>query len=202
MSGGVKAGLLFGLIALIAVPVISWVPYVGALLCGPVVAIGLGTGAGYLGLRWSDRSAGIGTGVLAGGIVGMGALAGSVIFFLVVVNLMMSMPEMQDVFADAIRNQQPNTQLTEEQLQGLVPLGGLIAGLCIGIFQLLFALGGGAVGGWLFTRNRAPLEPVSAAASLPSYTMLTPPLSNPTPGSTGQPSATKSEPPPPLAPLD
>ncbi len=202
MSGGVKAGLIFGLIALIAVPVVSWLPYVGVLLCGPAVALGLGIGAGYLGLRWSDHWSGVGTGLLAGGIAGTGALIGNVIFFVVVTSLMLSIPELKDMFAGAIREQQPNSELSDAQLQTLIPLGGVIAGLCIGIFHLLFALGGGALGAWLLKRNQTPSTQVPAAASLPSYSAPAVPPSTPAPGTTGQPSDAKSEPPPPLSPLD
>ncbi|GAB4202879.1 MAG: hypothetical protein OHK0022_26430 [Roseiflexaceae bacterium] len=198
MSGGIKAGLLFGLIALIAVPVVSILPYVGVLLCGPIIAMALGTGAGYLGLRWSDRSAGIGTGVLAGGITGIGALLGCVIFFVVAFNLVLSEPGISEAVIDQIREQQPNNQMTNEQLQALLPITAVLAGLCVGIIQLLFTLGTGALGGWLAKRNQPAADP------LPAYTAPTLPMANPTPApSTSNPVAsTKSEPPPPLAPLD
>jgi hypothetical protein len=154
MSGAVKSGLIFALVGIAAVAGFSFIPYVGALLCGPLAAALVGIGAGYYGVRWSPPMAGVGTGVLAGTIAGVGALLGSVIFWLVVFAIARSMPEFDQVIQDTLR-QQPNAQLDPSAVNTIVNLLGPILGICFGIFNLVLALGLGALGGWLAVRNRA-----------------------------------------------
>src|SRR5262249_44547411 len=150
----------------------SFIPYVGPLLCGPLAAALVGVGAGYFGVRWSSPTAGVGTGVLAGAISGVGALIGSVIFWIVVFALARSMPQFQDAIAEALR-QQPNAQLNPSDLASILNLVGPLLGICFGIFNLLVALGLGALGGWIAVRNRA--QP-AAVATAPTPPFEPPPL--------------------------
>ena len=155
MSGGVKSGLLFGLIGLVVVVVVGFIPIIGALLCGPVVAAIIGGIAGYLGVRWGTANAGIGTGVLAGTLAGLGMLVGMIIFFTVSVILLRSSPEFDQQLQEALR-QRPDVTLTPEELKALAELIGPVGGFCIGLIYLLISLAIGALGGWIATRNRAP----------------------------------------------
>jgi hypothetical protein len=153
MSGAVKSGLIFALVGIAAVAGLSFIPYVGALLCGPLAAALVGVGAGYYGVRWSPPTAGVGTGVLAGTIAGVGALLGSVLFWLVILAIARSMPEFDQMLDEALR-QQPNTQLDPSTVDMVFNLLGPILGICFGIFNLVLALALGALGGWLAVRNR------------------------------------------------
>jgi hypothetical protein len=175
MSGAVKSGLIFALVGIAAVVGFSFIPYVGALLCGPLAAALVGVGAGYYGVRWSPPTAGVGTGVLAGAIAGVGALIGSVIFWLVVFAIARSMPQFQQTIEEALR-QQPNAQINPSDMNALLNLVGPVLGICFGIFNLLLALGLGALGGWLAVRNRPRTE---AMSTMPTPPMGPPPLDPP-----------------------
>jgi hypothetical protein len=153
MSGAVKSGLIFALVGIATVAGFSFIPYVGALLCGPLAAALVGLGAGYYGVRWSPPTAGVGTGVLAGTIAGVGALLGAILFWLVVFAIMRSMPEFDQMLDEALR-QQPNAQLDPSTVDALFNLLGPLLGICFGILNLVLALGLGALGGWLVVRNR------------------------------------------------
>lgn len=201
MSGRIKSGLLFGLIALIVVPLISLVPKVGLLLCGPLLVIGLAVGAGFLAIRWSDAQSGVGSGVLAGTFVGLGALVGSIVFFVAAIALISSMPEFKDMVLEQVRAQNPSADFSGEQLMAMLPLIGVLAGSCVGIIELVFALGAGALGAWLAIRQRAT-EPTPSSGAYPgtmSYTPPTIPLGQPT--TTPQPTKPPQDPPP-LSPQD
>jgi hypothetical protein len=167
MSGSVKAGLLFALAALVLTAAVSWIPTVGALCCGPLLALGLGVGAGYLGLRWSEPGAGIGQGILAGGLTGAGALIGSIVFFVAAIAMLSTMPEFEQIFQQALEQQAPGTNLAPDELRTMLGLAGPAAGVCVGSFGLLFALAGGALGGWLARRQSPP-----PAAPLPPSTLV------------------------------
>jgi hypothetical protein len=154
MSGAVKSGLIFALIGIVAVAGFSFIPYVGALLCGPLAAALVGIGAGYYGVRWSPPTAGVSTGVLAGAIAGIGGLVGSLIFWLLIFAIVRSMPEFEQVIDQALQ-QQPNAQISSSEMKTLLNLVGPLLGICFGIINLLLALGLGALGGWLSVRNRS-----------------------------------------------
>jgi hypothetical protein len=168
MSGGVKSGLLFGVIAIPLTMVMSIIPYVGIFCCGPITALGLGTGAGYLALRWGAPDAKIGQGVLSGTLTGLGSLIGSVLFFVLAIALLTQMPEFSQVFEEALRQQNAGTDLTAADLQAMMAIAVPLVGGCFGLIGLLFALGGGALGAWLNLRQRAgqvpPATPMPPAA--------------------------------------
>jgi len=72
MSGAVRSGLIFALVGIVAEIGFSSIPGAGPLLCGPSVAMIIGAVAGYFAIRWSTGAAGVGQGVLAGTIAGVG----------------------------------------------------------------------------------------------------------------------------------
>lgn len=158
MSGGVKSGLLFGLIALISVIAVSFIPAVGPLVCGPGAAAIIGGVAGYMGVRWSAANAGIGTGVLAGTLAGVGAFIGSLIFFVVAVGLLINNPDFERQLQESLRQQQ-GAQVDPADVSTLMGAVGPIAGFCFGIFNLLISLALGALGGWIAVRNRSQAAP-------------------------------------------
>ena len=154
MSGMIKAGLLFGLIGLLVTIAFSFVPYLGVLCCGPIAALLLGAGAGYLGAKWETSEPKIARGLLGGGMAGFGCMLGSIIFFVAVIALIGSMPESEQVVRDMLEQQAPGSNLSTEQLHTMMSLTGPIAGACVGTFGLLFGLAGGALGSWLLIRQR------------------------------------------------
>jgi hypothetical protein len=163
MSGALKAGLIFGAIGLIAVIAVAFIPLVGPLLCGPLVAVIVGTIAGLYGVRWSAGTPGISRGVLAGTLAGVGMLIGAVIAYTILFGIVRSNPLVQEQIQEALRRQ-PDAQIDPAALDTLVGIAGPIAGFCFGILNLLIALAFGALGGWLAVRNRpqpvSPLEPL------------------------------------------
>jgi hypothetical protein len=176
MSGAVKSGLIFALVGAVGVVGFSFIPFVGALLCGPFAAALAGTAAGYFGVRWSAGVAGVGQGVLAGAISGVGTLIGAVIFWLVIFSFIQSVPGFQEQIQEAVRRQQPGTQVNQAQVEAIIKVVGPLLGVCFGVFNLLIALALGALGGWLATRNRAQ---TIATPPMPSPPMGPPPMAPP-----------------------
>lgn len=162
MSGGIKSGLIFGLIAIPLTIVLSIIPYVGLLCCGPIVALLLGTGAGYLGVRWGGPEARLGQGVVGGTLAGIGSLLGSILFFVAALLIVRSLPEFDQVISNAIEQQNAGSQLTSSDFQSIMLVAVPLVGGCVGLVGLLFALGGGALGGWLRIRERTPAIPPDA----------------------------------------
>ena len=174
MSGSVRAGLIFGLVGLILVIGIGFVPAVGPVLCGPGVALLLGGVAGYLGARWTATKAGAGQGALAGTIAGVGALIGAIISWIIIVNVYSNTPEFQSgfgqAFTDAMQRQQPGSTMTAEQAQGMIGIIGPIVGVIFGVINLVGSLVGGLIGGLIGRHeDRAVAAPVV-------YPPATPPL--------------------------
>jgi hypothetical protein len=158
MSGGVKSGLIFGLVGLIVVGGLTVIPTLGALCCGPLGALLLGGGAGFMGVRWGGPAAGIGQGVLGGSLSGLGVLIGTIIGISIYFAIVLAIPEMQALLDEQL--QQPGMEgLTEADRQNLLGVLGPIAGLCFGVLNLILAVGAGALGGWLGVRQRKGQEP-------------------------------------------
>ncbi len=166
MSGGLKSGLIFAVISIVVVVGFSFIPAVGVFCCGPIGTMVLAAVAGYLGVRWSGPTAGIGSGLQAGSIAGVGALIGSVIFWIVAFMIVQSDPAL---FAEVLRQveaQQPSSGLTSDDIRNLVAIVGPLIGFCAGLIHLLFAVALGALGGWLAVRQR-PKPPMTP----PAYTI-------------------------------
>jgi hypothetical protein len=144
--------------------VLSIIPYVGVFCCGPITALLLGTGAGYLGVRWGEPKARIGQGVLSGALTGLGALIGSVVFFILALIFISTLPQFNEIIRQALEQQNADTQLTVEDFQSIMNVAMPFVGGCVGLIGLLFALGGGALGGWLRLRQNSqetpPLAPM------------------------------------------
>ena len=183
MSGALKSGLLFALVGLIGVVALSilftFIPAGGAVLCGPLIAMIVGTAAGYFGVRWSAASAGVGTGVLAGTVAGVGTLIGAVVVWVVLIRIAQSMPGFEQQLQEAFRSRQPGLQLGSGDLSALVNIAAPILGLCFGLINLLLALGLGALGGWLATRRRAQQLAPATATPLEPPPLGPPPLDPP-----------------------
>lgn len=158
MSGALKAGLVFGAIGLIVVLAVAFIPAVGPLICGPLVAVIIGTIAGFYGVRWSAGTPGISRGVLAGTLAGVGMLLGAVIAYTILVGMVRNNPVFQQQLQEALR-QQPNAQIDPAALDTIVGFVGPVAGFCFGILNLLIGLAFGALGGWLALRNRPTAPP-------------------------------------------
>jgi hypothetical protein len=73
-------------------------------------------------------------------------------------------PELYDQVLRQALEQQPDIGLTPEDLDALILPIGFFMGLCIGLIELLFALGAGVLGGWLAVRQRPtpPAPPMDA----------------------------------------
>jgi hypothetical protein len=162
MSGGLKSGLIFALAAVVVVAGISFIPTVGVLCCGPLGTVLLGGLAGYVGVRWSGAGARVTQGLLAGGLTGAGALLGTLLFFVIALAIVRTIPELNGEIQrqiDEAMRQQGGGSLTQEERDLFLNLGGGLAGVCLGLINLLFALGAGALGGWLGVRQRRGEQP-------------------------------------------
>ncbi|ABU58108.1 hypothetical protein [Roseiflexus castenholzii] len=166
MSGSLKSGLLFALISIVAVVGFSFIPAVGVFCCGPLASMALGALAGYIGVRWSGPTAGVGSGTLAGSVAGVGALIGSVIFWVIAIIIAQSDPVLLDQIIRQIEEQQPASGLTGDDIRNLITIMGPVMGFCAGLIHLLFAALLGALGGWLAVRQR-PQPPMTP----PAYTV-------------------------------
>lgn len=178
MSATLKSGLLFGLVGLIVVPLsilATFIPLVGFLVClgSPLIALLIGGVAGFFAVRWSDRQAGVGQGVLSGIIAGVGMLVGVVLLWVIGYGLLQSNPDFQLGLQEAInqamaqQNQQPGSELTPEQMvttfNTVVPL----MGVCLGVIYLVASLIGGAFGALFGRRGTASVPPMPPMPTVP-----------------------------------
>jgi hypothetical protein len=161
MAGGLKAGLLFGAIGLVVVAGLTMIPTAGILCCGPLGTLLLGGLAGYFGVRWSETGR-MTYGLLGGGLTGIGALVGTIIGVVLLFAIARSIPELNAELQRQIEEtmqQQGTGSLTQEELDLFLGLAPAVAGTCLGVLNLLFALGAGALGGWLGARQLRPQQP-------------------------------------------
>lgn len=159
MSATVRSGLIFGLVGLVTVIIVGFVPLIGVLLCGPGTALIVGGLAGYFALRWSATPGGNGQGALAGAIAGVGVLIGAVAFVLVSFSLIRSDPAFQELLNQAIEQQmqqQPGTNVSAEDMQTLVSTFIPVFGFCLGIINLVVAIVGGLIGTLFGKRQAVP----------------------------------------------
>lgn len=174
MSGGLKTGCIFGPIQVILIIGLTLIgmafgtlnPLLGAaglFCCGPLGSLLSGGLAGYIGVRWNKQPAGVGQGVLASGIAGIGALLGSVLLwgglYAFIAMAAQSDPAIMQDALDQALSQQPGLEMTPDELQSLFGPILIGVGLCTGLISLLFTMGGGALGGWLQVRQRAQEAP-------------------------------------------
>lgn len=164
MSGGIKAGGIFFIVALVLVFGSTFLPF-GCVVCAPILALGLGTAAGYLGLHWSPDGK-LGQGVLAGALTGLGALIGFAAAFMIALAAINADPTAMREIVESAIEQQGASGLTTDELLGLMPAIGLGVALCGGLLFLVIALGGGALGGWLKLRSR-PQPPIDGGVVPP-----------------------------------
>jgi hypothetical protein len=168
MSGPMRSGLIFGLTALVLVLAVSWIPAIGVLLVAPLVVLGLATAAGYLAVRWGAPAARIGGATMAGALTGVGALVGSMLFFIIAISLVRWItPNFEQEIIEEFRAEQPDITITPEQVGAILTVAMPLAGFCVGLVELLLALGFGALGGWLALRNQAPAPPPPPMAPPP-----------------------------------
>ncbi len=151
MSGTVRAGLIFGFAAVLAVVVSAFLP----IPClGPILVTVLGVGAGYTAAKTTGatRDQRIGRGATTGAIGGLIALVGSVIALFLVYNI----PAYQQVIqqqVDQMLRQSP--ELAEFDRGTLVAAAIGIASFCSGIINFLLMLVGGIIGS-LFWKGTPP----------------------------------------------
>ena len=184
MSGAVKSGLIFALVGILGLIVSTIVPSLlhpalGICLCGPLVVVLNGAGAGYLGVRWSTGVAGVGQGVLAGAIAGVGMLLGTLALFVMLLlfirGIAQTDPQIyEQVLREAMR-QQPDANIDPAALDQAMNWMLPGAGFCFGLLNLSLSLGFGALGGWLAARNR----PQPGAAPAIATPLGPPPLDPP-----------------------
>ncbi|MCS7290089.1 MAG: hypothetical protein NZ699_13235 [Roseiflexus sp.] len=166
MSGGLKSGLIFAVVSVVAVIGLSFIPFIGFFCCGPLASMALGAIAGYIGIRWSDPTAGVGSGALAGGVAGIGAFVGSVLYTVIILILLQSDPALfEQLIESQLAGQPLPPGLTMDDMRSFVAIGIPILGFCAGLIHLLFAALLGALGGWLAVRQRPqPMPPAYPAA--------------------------------------
>lgn len=161
MSGTVKSGLLLGIIGAIGGVIFSLPDFIprGALFYGPAIAPIIGGIAGYLGVRWSNPDTQISKGIVAGTVAGLGLLLGALIAWIALFNVVRTMPQFHENVQQVIAQNPQTNQFSPEQIEVIIMLAGPSAGLCFGTFELVVALGFGALGGWLAKRTRRSKPP-------------------------------------------
>jgi hypothetical protein len=165
-----RAGLIMGLVALVAVALSSLIPVIGSILVAPAAAALIGAGAGW----WASKLRGYGTagyGAGAGALAGLGALIGSVIGLAVLLSLFSANPEFQQQFQEGLeeaRQQNPDAEVPNLDPTALAAAGGVIGGFCLGLFDLLVAMVAGLIAGAVYGRNRGP-APAQPAGTYAPY---------------------------------
>jgi len=141
------------------------IPILGLCICGPLAVVLNGIASGYFGVQWNTNKAGVGSGVLAGTISGIGILLGSLILFiglwLFFRMISQENPELlRAAIEQAIRQQRTEVDITVEEVEQLMGLGLAMMGFCFGLLGLVLSLAFGAVGGWIAT-SRRPADPTA-----------------------------------------
>ncbi|HEX6290408.1 MAG TPA: hypothetical protein VFZ66_14555 [Herpetosiphonaceae bacterium] len=175
MSGTVRAGLVFGLAAVLAflggflIPI----PCVNMILgFGSVIA--LGWGAGYTGAKTTGAGPGQGTGrgLTAGAIAGTVVLIGSVLVFL----LVQYIPGFQDAISQGLQQAaQQNPEVGDVDVGSFLGLGLGIAGFMCGIINFILMLIGGAIGGMMWKGTPTTADYVPAGSYQPNQPFGNPP---------------------------
>lgn len=151
MSGTVRAGLLFGLAALVAsiAALFLPIPCVNFILSlGSVIA--LGWGAGYTAAKTTNASSDqrVGRGMTAGAIGGTILLIGSVVSLLLLSGVLLSVPAFREQLQQALaQNPDTSAQINPDDLGTFLGAGFTVVGFCLGAVNFLMMLLGGLFGG-------------------------------------------------------
>lgn len=173
MSGTVRAGLIFGLAAIVAfvAGLILPIPCVNVLLAfGSVIA--LGYGAGFTGAKTTGAGPGqgVGRGATAGAIGGLVTLIGSTIALLVLGNVLLNIPGVREQLSAGLQEglrQNPGAANPDIDPGALFGVGFGIAGFCLGGINFVLMVIGGLIGGALW--KGAPAAASYGAPGSPSY---------------------------------
>ncbi len=144
-------GIRMGIVAFIAIVLVSLIPYVGSFVIAPIVALAVGSVAGRQAAALA-RTGATSEAAKTGALVGVGALVGSIIGLAILVMFIVDIPAVQEI----IRNSEPNVE-ARIPYEWMVPLGGLtgvVVGFFVGLFDLGLAFVGGLLAGWVFDHNR------------------------------------------------
>lgn len=153
MTGATRSGLLAGVISFLANLGIGVIfP-----ICGPVCGIVWGTGAGILSVVWTEepvaKESPARLGALAGGIAGIGAIAGLMIGVLLQFGALGG----QQVSADLTRELAREFGLPVASGEALIVqqwIGAIGAACCIGLVNVAVMAGAGALAAQLFASSR------------------------------------------------
>ena len=180
-----RVGLIMAAVAFIVVALTSLIPLVGAFLVAPLAALAIGAGAGW----WASKVLGggsAGRGAGAGAITGVGALFGSVVGLALLAamfgNSVGNNPDFQQQLQQGIEDaqeQNPDPQAPDIEIPeisggavtGAAGVVGAVGGFCFGLVDLLLAVLGGLLGGFIYGRN----NPVMATAAPMGYPSSSPP---------------------------
>jgi hypothetical protein len=172
MSNTVRAGVIFGIAAVVAfigglffpLPPLNYVLAFGSM-------IALGWGAGYTAAKTAPVGSerGVGRGATAGLIAGGVMLIASVIIFALLANL----SPIREAISAAVQQQgvvDPNTgNPTSVDPTAATLSTGAGAGFCLGLINLLLLAAGGAVGGFLWRGVPSSGATTDDAATVRTY---------------------------------
>lgn len=168
MSGTVRAGLVFGLAALLAffaalflpIPCVNFIVAIGSV-------IALGWGAGQTAAKTTNAAQGQGTGrgATAGAIGGTVILIGSVILFLALSGVFMNLPGVRDQLATALQQNPDTTNINPDDLGAVLGASFGVVGFGCGIMNFVLMLIGGLIGGAMWKGTGGTAAYVSAGGS-------------------------------------
>jgi hypothetical protein len=144
--------LKMAVLALAVVALISLIPYIGAFVFAPVVALVIATVAGRHAARMATSSPATAA-TKAGALVGVGALAGAVIGLGALVLVVVNIPGVQEFIRASEPN--PEARLPYEWIMPIGALAGIIVGAIVGLFDLALSVVAGLVAGWMHNQNHA-----------------------------------------------
>ena len=171
MSPVVRAGLLFGLAALLATigATLILVLFPFNLLIAGIAAAALGWGSGYTAAKTSGAGPGQGTGrgAAAGAIAGTIVLIGTVIAFVALTPLITRIPGFNEGFQEALQQNPNAADLPEGSASTFLGLGLGFLGFCGGFINLMIMLIAGLIGGMLWKGSPSYVPAGGAAYGTP-----------------------------------
>ncbi len=147
----ITIGIRMGIVAFVAIVLVSLIPYIGSFVLAPIVALAMGAAAGRRAAALA-RTGAANEAAKTGALVGVGALIGSIIGLAMLVMFVVDIPVVQEF----IRTSEPNPE-ARIPYEWMAPLGGLagvVVGFFVGLFDLGLAFVGGLLAGWVFDHNR------------------------------------------------